>query len=82
MGSFQPGERVCQTGVYRVNHESHRLMHEATLKAGDIFPCCKQCGRHVRFQLLRPVRDELVSSFRSGPILEEYGGLEKAHKAV
>lgn len=81
MGSFQPGGRVPQSGIYRVNHDSHRLMHESTLKAGDIFPCCKQCGRQVRFQLLRPLlKEELVLPFRTNSILEECGGLAKVHK--
>jgi len=78
MGSFEPGQRVSQSGVYRVDHESHRLMHEVTLKAGEIFPCCKQCGRKVRFKLLHPVRDELVLPFRTGSILEECAGLANA----
>lgn len=71
MESFQPGERVSQSGIYRVNHQSHRLMHQAALRAGDIFPCCKQCGKQVRFELLHPIRDEQVVPFRTGPILEE-----------
>lgn len=59
------------TGIYRVYHRSHRLMHEATLLAGSIFPCCKQCGPEVRFELLAAVETKLVVPFRSGAILEE-----------
>jgi hypothetical protein len=71
MESFQPGERVSKSGIYRVTHESHRLMHQAALKADDIFPCCKQCGKQVRFELLHPIKDEQVVPFRTGSILEE-----------
>lgn len=67
----KPGSRVTATGIYRVYHKSHRLMHEATLLAGSIFPCCKQCGREVRFELLMPVETKLVVPFRSGAILQE-----------
>src|SRR5437588_6106734 len=30
---FSPGDTVPTSGVYRVYHDSHRLMHEATLLA-------------------------------------------------
>jgi hypothetical protein len=49
---FKPGERVQTTGIYRVLHHEHRKPHEATLRANDIFPSCKQCGNQVRFVLL------------------------------
>lgn len=79
MGTYRPGERVLKSGVYRVFHDAHRLMHEATLRAEDIFPCCKQCGRQVRFELVRPVKDQDVLPFRTGPILEEWQSLAQAH---
>jgi hypothetical protein len=42
MEEFVPGQRVLWSGVYRVHHDSDRLMHEASLRAGEIFPCCKR----------------------------------------
>jgi hypothetical protein len=60
------------SGVYRVSHDSHRLMHEATLLAGDVFPLCCRCGAQVRFELVRALRDQEVLPFRSGEILESY----------
>ena len=30
-----------ESGIYRVTHDSHRLMHEATLLQDQRFPICK-----------------------------------------
>lgn len=70
--SFKPGEFVPVSGVYCVEHRSHRLMHNATLVINMRFPRCKQCGNGVRFTLVRRVKDTLVFPFRSTAILEEY----------
>ncbi|HMC30977.1 MAG TPA: hypothetical protein VKL99_09095 [Candidatus Angelobacter sp.] len=70
--SFKPGELVPATGVYRIEHHSHRLMHTATLALNGRFPRCKQCGNAVRFTLLRRVNDGRLVPFRSTAILEEY----------
>ena len=67
----RPGSRVTVTGIYRVYHKSHRLMHEAALLAGSVFPCCKQCGRAVKFELSATVEAKNVVPFRPGVILEE-----------
>ena len=80
MGQFRPGERVSHNGIYRVYHHSHRLMHEVTLCAADVFPRCKQCGDQVRFELLRTLKQDGVLPFRSGDILEECQELKKARK--
>ena len=69
---FKPGEFVPSSGVYCVEHHSHRLMHSATLVINSRFPRCKRCGKAVRFRLLRRVKDMLVFPFRSTAILEEY----------
>jgi hypothetical protein len=70
--SFKPGEIVPLSGVYCVEHHSHRLMHNATLVSNIRFPRCKQCGNGVRFTLVRRMKDTLVFPFRSTAILEEY----------
>jgi hypothetical protein len=67
----KPGSRVPLTGIYRVYHESHRLMHEAALLADTIFPCCKQCGLAVRFELCALLEAKKVVPFRPGAILIE-----------
>lgn len=73
---YKPGERVPNSGVYRVTHDEHRLMHEATLLAGDRFPICKQCKRQVRFELRRSVKNpsQIISGYHA--ILEDYPDVE------
>lgn len=41
---FIPGDTVPLSGVYRVEHRSHRLMHEATLLAHSRFPAASVAG--------------------------------------
>jgi hypothetical protein len=81
VGDFRPGELVPHSGIYRVYHEAHRLMHEATLLINEPFPCCKQCGPKVRFQLIRWLRDDEVLPFRSGEILQEFVRKTKTKEA-
>jgi hypothetical protein len=70
-----PGELVPKSGIYRVTHDSHRLMHEATLLKNDRFPVCKQCGQQVRFELLRAVKNpRILSGYHA--ILEDYSDPE------
>lgn len=70
MRKFRPGQVVALSGIYRVYHARHRLMHEALLLQGDHFPACTECRDNVRFALSRPVSDKPVSPFRSGRLLE------------
>lgn len=69
---FLPGDTVPVSGVYRVEHDSHRLMHEAALLVDTRFPLCKHCKDAVRFQLVRSVLDTQVLPFRGHAFLEEY----------
>ena len=69
---FIPGEMVAESGIYRVEHDSHRLMHEAALQAGTRFPRCKQCKDEVRFYLVRPVATGQILPFHVHAFLEEY----------
>jgi len=69
---FRPGETVPTSGVYRVEHASHRLMHEATLIGHSAFPQCRHCGSAVRFFLMRAVEGRRILPFRSTAILEEF----------
>jgi hypothetical protein len=73
---FSPGQLIPESGIYRVEHNSHRLMHEATLLEGDLFPLCRQCKYHVRFELRRSVKNpqQLVASHNA--ILEDFPGLD------
>jgi hypothetical protein len=72
MERFKPGQRVPRSGVYRVYHDSHRLMHETALLIAELFPSCKRCNNSVRFELVRRMHDANVLPFRSGEILTEY----------
>ena len=73
---YQPGELVPESGVYRVTHDEHRLMHEAMLLAGSRFPLCKRCHRSVRFELRRAVKNpsQIISGYHA--ILEDYPDTE------
>jgi len=70
--SFKPGQFVPESGIYRVEHERHRLMHEATLLEETRFPVCRKCGIAVRFSLVRIVESRKILPFRSNPILIEF----------
>ena len=72
----RPGELVPENGVYRVTHDEHRLMHEATLLAGDRFPLCKRCKRRVRFELRRAVKNPNLITSGYHAILEDYPDTE------
>ncbi len=73
---FNTGEEVPKTGIYRVAHSGHRLPHEVTLLAGQIFPRCCKCNDAVQFEVVRHAN--LIESDRSFkvvvyelPVLEE-----------
>lgn len=70
--SYKPGDRIPASGIYRVEHGPHRLMHAATLLANSRFPLCRRCGHSVRFYLVRKVKSSQVLPFRSNTYLEEY----------
>ena len=71
--SYRPGDIVPRSGIYKIEHHAHRLMHEATLIAKSRFPRCKQCGEQVRFSLSKAARNgAYIFPFRSTGILEEY----------
>jgi hypothetical protein len=50
---YKSSEMIPESGVYRVIHAQHRLPHEVTLIAGQVFPPCAKCREEVRFQLVR-----------------------------
>jgi hypothetical protein len=81
LDKFVPGQRVLESGVYRVHHDSHRLMHQASLKAGEIFPCCKQCGRNISFELARRLRDEEILPFSESSLFKQCGELAEGQSA-
>ncbi len=68
---YKPGQIVPRTGIYKVFHDQHRLMHEATLIEQTRFPTCKRCKAMVRFVLARPANFNVLP-FRSTDLLEEW----------
>lgn len=78
---FKSGDIVPHTGVYRVEHHLHRLMHEATLEAGICFPLCRKCRAGVTFSLVRAVHGH-VPPFRPTDILQEYPNAKADGKAA
>jgi hypothetical protein len=52
----QTGEKIAQSGIYRVIHLNHRLPHEVTLLKDEEFPRCAQCQDAVQFQLVRGIK--------------------------
>ncbi|HEY6249753.1 MAG TPA: hypothetical protein VI685_07310 [Candidatus Angelobacter sp.] len=69
---YKPGQIVPRTGIYRIYHRRHRLMHEATLIEQTCFPRCKNCQNAVRFVLVQPPHSKYVLPFRSTDLLEEW----------
>jgi hypothetical protein len=68
----RPGQLVVESGVYRVVHNSHRLIHQVTLLKGTRFPECKRCGGGVRFEWLAAGRGTHIGSGYHA-ILQDFG---------
>jgi hypothetical protein len=54
---YKSPDTIPVSGIYRVIHAQHRLPHEVTLIAGQVFPPCAKCHAEVRFELLRELPD-------------------------
>ena len=64
MKYYRTGLPIPQSGIYKVTHSRHRLPHEVTLLAGELFPRCSSCGDNVQFQLTNAAGDVEKSKFR------------------
>jgi hypothetical protein len=73
---YRPGDLVPESGIYRVTHDSHRLMHEATLLQDQRFPICRKCRHDVRFELRRAVKNPTRIASGYHAILEDYPDVE------
>jgi hypothetical protein len=73
---YRPGDVVPESGIYRVTHDSHRLMHEATLLQDQRFPICRKCNHDVRFELRRAVKNPTRITSGYHVILEDYPDVE------
>jgi hypothetical protein len=68
---------VPESGIYRVMHDPHRLMHDATLLQGQRFPLCRRCKDDVRFELRRAIKNPTQISSGYHAILEDYPDMER-----
>ncbi len=51
--TFQTGESIPGSGIYRVVHKAHRLPYDVTLLRNETFPRCAKCKNAVKFQLIK-----------------------------
>jgi hypothetical protein len=50
----KPGERVPESGIYKVNHDrNHKAEHEVTAVKGEPFPPCRGCGHGITYTLVK-----------------------------
>jgi hypothetical protein len=72
---FKTGQKVPESGIYRVVHEGHRLPHEVTLLKGEAFPRCSKCADQVGFEALS-LAPALLEK-RGGIVVYELPEIEK-----
>jgi hypothetical protein len=61
---FRCGDKITESGIYRVIHQNHRLAHEVTLLRDQLFPRCVKCENSVFFELVRSAPDITLSPFK------------------
>ena len=61
---FRCGEKILESGIYRVVHRNHRLPHEVTLLRDQLFPKCTKCEDSVYFELVRSAPDITLAPFK------------------
>ena len=61
---FSCGDKIPESGIYRVVHRDHRLPHEVTLLRDQLFPKCTQCEHSVYFELVRSAPDITLAPFK------------------
>jgi hypothetical protein len=61
---FRCGDKILESGIYRVVHSNHRLPHEVTLLCDQLFPKCTKCDDSVYFEMVRSAPDITISPFR------------------
>jgi hypothetical protein len=62
--NFRCGEKILESGIYRVFHRNHRLPHEVTLLRDQLFPRCVNCEDSVYFELIRSAPDITLAPFK------------------
>jgi hypothetical protein len=56
-GTFEPGNRVEQSGIRTVHALYHTDDHEVICISGNLFPPYRQCAQRVHFILVHPADD-------------------------
>lgn len=69
---YRSGQEVREGGIYRVIHDTHRLVHQVTLLQGSRFPRCRRCGPALRFELLGPIQNPTHIASGYHIILEDW----------
>lgn len=75
VATYQTGQTVLYSGVYRVIHAGHRLPHAVTICKGESFPRCARCADAVTFELLHaadcPFSYEPLHIYELHPVEDE-----------
>ena len=79
---FRTGERITQSGIYRVIHRKHRLPHEVTLLINQSFPRCAKCGDAVKFRLVRGVKLQSMEHGEAHICLYELPVLDESSEEI
>jgi hypothetical protein len=66
------------SGIYSVTHVEHRSAHEVLAIRGDVFPVCRICKAHVRFQIAHVFPHVTHDFDLAGPNLKAPKGRAKA----
>jgi hypothetical protein len=61
---FRCGDKILESGIYRVYHGNHRLPHEVTLLRDQLFPKCVKCENSVYFELVRSAPNIRLAPFK------------------
>jgi hypothetical protein len=61
---FRCGDKILESGIYRVFHGNHRLPHEVTLLRDQLFPKCVKCEDSVYFEMVRSAPDITLAPFK------------------
>ena len=73
---YRAGEKIPESGLYRVFHAEHRTSHKAVLLQGQAFPRCKECSDDVHFELIMAVPE-----LDSDPNFKSFRIFEVPHKS-
>jgi hypothetical protein len=72
--TYETGETVPETGIYRVIHSAHRLPHEVVIQKDEYFPRCCKCSESVVFTLVHAAPElfwRTVYHVYELPVIEE-----------